>query len=191
MPPKAKFTKDEIIDAALLIIKEEGIENLTARNLGSKLKSSSCPIFTIFKNMEEVKIATIQKAKQIYRKYVEEGLNDSIPFRGVGKLYIRFASEEPKLFQLLFMNDENSTIDSNSILPLIDENYEIILRSITSSFPVDETFANHLYYHMWIYTHGIACLNATRTCKFSNNQTENMLNQVFLSLMDSRRKKYE
>ena len=191
MPPKAKFTKDEIIDSALTIIKEEGIESLTARSLGKKLNSSSCPIFTIFKNMEEVKFASIQKAKQIYRKYVEEGLKDSIPFRGVGKFYILFASEEPKLFQLLFMNDENSSIDSNSILPLIDENYEAILNSIIATFSLDKEFANYLYYHMWVYTHGIACLNATRTCKFTDQETEKMLNQVFLSLLNSKGKKYE
>ena len=33
MPPKAKFTKDEIIEAAVGIVREEGFSALTARVL--------------------------------------------------------------------------------------------------------------------------------------------------------------
>ena len=35
MPPKAKFTRDEIIEAALNIVKTDGIEALTSRALGT------------------------------------------------------------------------------------------------------------------------------------------------------------
>lgn len=62
MPPKPKFTKEEIAMTALNIIKEEGINALTARNLADHLKSSARPIFTIFKNMEEVKQAARELA---------------------------------------------------------------------------------------------------------------------------------
>ena len=48
MPPKAKFTKEEIAEQALNIIKEEGAAALTARSLGERLGTSSRPIFTAF-----------------------------------------------------------------------------------------------------------------------------------------------
>ena len=35
MPPKPKFTKEEIAAAALAIIREESVEALTARSLGA------------------------------------------------------------------------------------------------------------------------------------------------------------
>ena len=54
MPPKAKFTREEIVQAALGIVREDGIQALTARALGAKLGSSARPIFTIFQSMEEV-----------------------------------------------------------------------------------------------------------------------------------------
>lgn len=50
MPPKAKFAKEEIVNAALDIVRTEGFESLTARALGSKLGSSARPIFTVFQN---------------------------------------------------------------------------------------------------------------------------------------------
>ena len=61
MPPKAKFTNQQIVEAVLDIIRNEGMENLTARSLGKRLGSSACPIFTVFENMEEVE-AEINKA---------------------------------------------------------------------------------------------------------------------------------
>lgn len=47
MPPKAKFTKEQIVNAALDIIRENGTSELTARALGKRLGSSACPIFTV------------------------------------------------------------------------------------------------------------------------------------------------
>ena len=48
MPPKAKFTKAEIIEAALNIVRADGYEALTSRALGTYLGSSARPIFTVF-----------------------------------------------------------------------------------------------------------------------------------------------
>ena len=45
MPPKCKFTKEEIIEAALEMVKADGIEAVTARALGAKLGTSSKPVF--------------------------------------------------------------------------------------------------------------------------------------------------
>ena len=51
MPPKAKFTREEIITSALQIVRENGIADVTARELGERLGSSARPIFTVFENM--------------------------------------------------------------------------------------------------------------------------------------------
>jgi len=47
MPPKPKFTREEVVDTAIELIKDKGIEALTARELGAKLGSSARPIFTV------------------------------------------------------------------------------------------------------------------------------------------------
>ena len=54
MPPKAKFTKEDIIDAGLAILRERDISAVTAREIGNYLGSSARPIFTVFDNMGEV-----------------------------------------------------------------------------------------------------------------------------------------
>ena len=54
MPPRPKFTKEEIVAAALELVSERGLEYLPTRNLGEKLGSSARPIFTVFISMDDV-----------------------------------------------------------------------------------------------------------------------------------------
>ena len=54
MPPKAKYTREEIVQKAFQMTREKGIEAVAARELGKRLGTSSSPIFTAFKNMEEL-----------------------------------------------------------------------------------------------------------------------------------------
>lgn len=182
MPPSAKFTREEIIGAALAIVRRKGMPALTARALGAELESSARPIFTVFKNMEEVQQAVLGSARAEYNVYIEKGLSEQLPFKGVGTQYIRFAVQEPRLFRLLFMSEKDSELAC--ILPLLDGNYQAILSSITDEYGVEVNEAEALYRHMWIYTHGIAALCATGTCRFTENETSSMLTEVFTSLLD-------
>ena len=183
MPPKAKFTREQIIEAALAIIREENMEGLTSRALGKKLGSSVCPIFTVFENMEEVQRSALEAAKALYKEYVERGLSETPAFKGVGTQYILFAINEPKLFQLLFMTEQTAIPDLEGVLPLIDESYDKILLSITSGYGIESAAAERLYRHLWIYTHGIAALCATKMCRFTGKEISDMMTEIFISLL--------
>ena len=191
MPPKAKFTRDEIIEKALDIVHTEGIDRLTSRELGAQLGSSARPIFTVFESMDEVKLEVIRHARELYRQYVDRGLKARLAFQGVGVAYITFALEEPKLFQLLFMNAQTTKDDAgeavsvnvSQILPLIDNSYEKILRSVQEPYGLDRQTADRLYQHLWIYTHGIAAMCATRLCNYTMEQMKEMMKEVFDGLL--------
>ena len=96
MPPKAKFSKKEIIEAAVDIVKAEGSQALTARALGAKLGTSSSPIFTVFQNMDEVQQEVLKSANQLYENYLETDMKSKKypPYKSSGMAYIRFAKEE-------------------------------------------------------------------------------------------------
>lgn len=183
MPPKAKFTKEEMISAALAIVREGGMEALTARALGSRLGSSACPVFTVFQNMEEVQEAVQQAVKGVYKGYIKRGLTETPAFKGVGTQYILFAMQEPKFFQLLFMTEKETVPGLDNVLPLIDENYEKILLSIEKSYGIKGKSAERLYQHLWIYTHGIAALCATNMCRFTGEEISGMMTEVFVGLL--------
>ncbi len=183
MPPKAKFSREQIINAALAIVEDRGNDALTARSLGEALGSSARPIFTVFESMDEVQAEVEKAAKKIYKEYVEEGLSRTIAFKGVGESYIRFAAEHPKLFRLLFMSEQKSNPSSGNVLPVIEESYDAILNSITDGYGLNKKHAQSLYVHLWTYTHGIAVLIVTKVCAFSSEEISAMMTEVFKGLL--------
>ena len=183
MPPKAKFTENDIIEAALRIVRREGFSALTARALGAELGSSARPVFTVFQSMDEVQQAVTAAAKKLYTEYVERGLCATPAFKGVGTQYILFSIKEPKLFQVLFMTEREQIPDLSGILPLIDDNYKKILSSIEESYNLHGAPAERLYRHLWIYTHGIATLCATGMCRFTDTEISEMITEVCMSLL--------
>ena len=106
MAPKFKFTRAEITDAALQVVRRNGIGALTARAIADELGVSTQPVFTCFSTMAEARGAVRSAAESIYDGYVEEGLRAEIPFHGFGMQYIRFAREEPELYRLLFLTHD-------------------------------------------------------------------------------------
>lgn len=187
MPPRAKFSGEEIVEAALNLVREEGYQALTARALGARLGSSARPIFTVFQSMEEVQQAVIRAAKALYTGYVNRGLAEDMPFKGVGTQYILFAVKEPKLFQLLFMSERTDVPDLSSVLPRIDDNYEKILQSVRESYGISSAAAERLYQHLWIYTHGIASLCATGMCRFTGEEISGLMTEIFVGLLKNLR----
>lgn len=180
MPPKAKFTKEEIINAAFDIVRKNGLLSLTARTLGDKLGSSARPIFTVFTGMEEVIAEVKACARKEYNKYINVAFeqDDDKPFKMVGYMFIKFAQDEPYLFRMLFMSDEFASMDSNSVLPLIDSNYERIFTLVRDYYHTSIENARILFEHLWIYSHGIASLCATKSCSFTDDEIKNMLSFV-------------
>lgn len=65
MPLKPKFTKEQIIDSAFQIAKEEGIDKITIRKVANHLGSSSAPIYVNFKDVQELKRAVIKKNRRM------------------------------------------------------------------------------------------------------------------------------
>ena len=103
MPPRVKFQKAEIVDAALRVAAAKGIDAVTAREVAAELGVSTRPIFTYFDTMDRLKQDVYELAMAHYRAYVDRGLAGPIPFLGVWRQYLHFAREEPELYRLLFL----------------------------------------------------------------------------------------
>lgn len=182
MPPKAKFTREEIVDAAFSIVRERGMESLTARELSKRLGSSARPIFTVFKNMDEVKDEVIKKAIELDAEYTNRGLQEDIPFKGVGKAYILFAQDEPQLFRLLFMSEPKESLT----VPSMVESFNSVCNisdSIEGPYGMDKEGAARLFQHMWIYTHGIATMCVNGLCTYTPEEISDRLTEVFSALL--------
>ena len=178
MPPKFKFTREEIIQAALDLTRESGIAAVTARGLGAKLGSSVKPIFSLFENMEEVQNEVLKAAEKLSQARIRETMESGQypPYKASGIAYICFAREEKELFKLLYMRDRSrETFDEgDSIKPLIEE--------IQKQTGLSEEDAYRFHLEMWVYVHGIATMIATSYLEWDLDTVSEVLTDAYVGL---------
>lgn len=179
MPPKSRFTREEIIAAALALVREEGPGALTARALGARLGCSAKPIFGAFRGMEEVQQEVIRAGMDLYRQYLRREMEagEHPPYKASGMGYIRFAQEEPELFRLLFMRDRSGepvTEEWEELAPIV------ALIQEKTGLCVEQARMFHL--EMWVYVHGVAAMLATRYLPWQAETISVMLTDMFEGL---------
>ena len=183
MPPKPKFTKEEIVTAALELVSEKGIEALTARELGVRLGSSARPIFTVFNSMDEVQEEVRAAALKRFESYAEKAMHYTPVFKQVGMQMILFAIEEPKLYQLVYMSENAGATDFEGITQQLGDVAQLCVDVIQRDYGLSAEDAKTLFEHVWIYTFGIGALCATGMCRFSQDEIIQMLGQDFMAML--------
>lgn len=183
MPPKAKFTKEQITKAALGVVSEKGAQALTAKELGAALGTSTTPIFTVFNSMQEVQDEVMLAAMERFEEYAHKAAHIKPVFKQVGMQMILFAKEEPKLYQLIFMFSIGEAQTFDDIYAHLGLLADECLDVLQKDYDLSKDNAKTLFEHVWIHTFGIGALCATGTCDFSNEQIAQMLTQDFTAMM--------
>ncbi len=179
MPPKAKFTKEEIVQTAFEMTKENGFSSVTARELGKRLGTSATPIFTVFQNMYEVQKEVRKRAMKEFEKYVADVLNYTPAFKQFGVQMIKFATQEPQLFRILYMevNEESQSFDE--MLQELGEPALVSIDLIQKEYEVSKEEAESLFRQAWIHTFSICVLVVNKICHFSAEEITDMLGLDF------------
>ena len=186
MPPKPKYTKEEIINIALDMVREKGADSLTARDLGAKLNTSARPIFTAFENMEDLKNAVTDAGVEMFKEYSKNFTDYTPAFKQMGMQIISFATKEPKLFEFLFMHKNPEAVRGLKVVE--DECVEVI----SKDYGLSNEQARMLFEQVWIFTFGLATLSAMKVYEYTEEQISDMLTREFTSavmMMKSNSKK--
>lgn len=183
MPPKPKFTKEEIVTAALGVVSQSGINALTAKSLGNALNTSATPIFTVFNSMQEVQDAVKVAAMERFESYAHKTSADMPIFKQVGMQMILFAKEEPQLYQLIFMSQNSDVKSFEDIYAHLGGVADECLNTIQKDYSLSAEDAKTLFEHSWIHTYGIGTLCATGMCDFTQTEISQMLTQDFTAMM--------
>lgn len=180
MPPKFKFSKEEIVNAALNVARDSGIEEVTAKAVAEKLGVSTQPVFTCFSNMTEAKNEVRKAAEKVYDGYANQGLKEKIPFLGVGKAYIQFAVNEPNLYKLLFLNDhEEYTSGAIAEMKRLQSKVRPYLMEI---YNLTKNDADVFFRDLWLVVHSLATLKVTNCCDYSEKEIEKILTAFSVSI---------
>lgn len=188
MPPKAKYSKEQIIDGAFNIVREKGASSLSARNLAKYLGISTGPIFVAFNSIEEIQESVLAKAKDLYNGYISEGLEETPSFKGAGMKFIQFAKDEPELFKIIFLSENKSKDEFTHFLPQNDDNYPIIQDAIEKSYGMSPEEARNLYNHMSVYAYGFASLYMQKIYTYTMEDISRMMTEVFSAIIKAGKK---
>lgn len=177
MPRQALFTKEEIIARALQIVQEKGHEALSARSLGAALGSSSRPIFTVFRNMEEVESEVRAAAGRHFAAYVED-VTDYVPaFKEFGLRLFRYARQEQHLFHYLFLQ-------KNAPSENVPQKAEECLDSICADYGISREQSVRLFRQMWIFTCGLALMNNKEKEVYTERLVSDLISMQFVSTLN-------
>lgn len=180
MPPKPKYTREEIAMAALSIVKEEGVAALTARELGKRLGTSVSPIFTIFESMEEVKWAARELALKEFETYIGDFREYFPAFKRIGMMMVSYAIHEPELYKLLFMQEHTHGQSLEDTVGELGMMADTCIELLQKDNDLSEEEAKILFEQMWIYTFGIGSLCAMKVCDFTEDEIAARLGQIFM-----------
>ncbi len=182
MPPKPKYTKEEIIAAAFELVREAGSDALTAREVGKRLSTSSSPIFTVFRDMDELRCAVRTMAKARFDGYMAVAENYVPAYKMRGMQWVKFAAEEPQLFRLLFMQHGDGA-DFDRAMSEIPFSRESDIAIIMRDYHASREATAHLFRQMWTYTYGLCALCAAGVCTFTEAEIATQLGEIFRGMI--------
>lgn len=96
MPPKPKYSRDQIVDAAFEVACEEGISGITIRKIGERLGSSVAPVYVNFADAEELRCEVVKRVARLSAEMLSRE-DSGKPMRDLGAASVRFAAQYPVL----------------------------------------------------------------------------------------------
>lgn len=183
MAPKNKFTREEMIEAALRVVRAKGIDGLTAKTMAVELGTSTQPVFTGFGSMDGVKREVYAAAVRVYDGYADAGLKEKIPFFGVGMQYIRFAREEPELYRFLFLT--RSQEKECSAMKSMQHLQALVRPTLMDVYHITAEEADLYFRDLWLVVHSLSMLIVTGDCPYTDREIGRILTGFSVSVCKS------
>lgn len=176
MPPKAKVTREMIIDAAFEIIRNTGVETVNARTVSKELNCSTQPVMYHFKTIEELKRAVYEKSDEYHSAYIMD-IHSNHPMKDIGLNYIRFAVKEKNLFRFLFQSNE---FLGKNISELINaEELQPMIAILSQETAVNIEQAKIIFRSLFLIAHGYASMFANNEMEYDEQTVLSDLSLIF------------
>ena len=180
MPAVKKVSRDEIINAAIDVLRDGGFSSINARSVAKKLGCSTQPIYFSFKNMDELKKALTERAIEMHTQRVYDSLlmhegNDS-RYSSYGMGFVRFAAEEKQLFRWLYLDGKQLGPYQNDVL------FPETIQAIMDEFGYSKDIAKKFHQDMVYYSYGLAIMANTGHLKLTDEELLAAFRREFTAL---------
>lgn len=174
MPRKVQYSREMIIDAAIEMVRAKGAESINARDLGEWLGCSSRPLFTAFRNMEELIDAVRMEVSQRFLQRVRAARDADSPVpaaKRMGMCIVQFAQNEPNLYKFIHWTGEQM-LDVKELSQIMATQYQ-------TDYQLSDDDALAFFDHMMIFNMGLCSLITNGVRHFTREQVEQILLEQF------------
>ena len=114
MPRKPTFDREQVIQAALRIAKNEGLSALTVRRVANELRASVAPIYAHFETFDDLLQAVVGEILSISQSLYHSQTGPD-PFSNIGLASLQFAREYPRIFEELVLTRNEYLPDAEEL----------------------------------------------------------------------------
>ena len=172
MARKIHYSRTEILDSALKLLREKGKTALTARNIAHETGCSTHPIYSEYRSVKGLKKALYHRAYDFFITNITTK-NSPENFLDIGVNYVQFSKLEKNIFSFLFFNKDFS-MDINR-LEIIDEKIINIIKKdkyVQSNAVKDY---DQVFFNLWIFAHGLAALIWESSTDYNEHEIRRIL----------------
>lgn len=100
------FDKAQILKAAFLVFKQNGVDKFTIRNIVAALDSSTSPIYYHFKSLDELENAMVEEIKGLFLEPIKK-YKEYYTYENLTVAFALFSRKHRKLFQAIFLTSSS------------------------------------------------------------------------------------
>ncbi len=178
MPPKQRITREMILERSFTMFCQEGMAAVNARSVAKALNCSTQPIFSYFSGMDDLKNALDQKAHDVFEQTVSEEAKDCPVLEGSCNAYVRFATEQPRLFAHMFLREDNGVQSFGGELVR-----EPMIAGEAGEKGLENEKAKRVCEDVLLYAHGLAAMQATGRTSFTQSQMTQRIHEMHETLL--------
>ena len=167
MPPKKRIFREDILNAAIDVIRRDGAQALTVRAIAGELACSTQPIYSEFGSLDGLKEALPAFAGAKYLHFSAGSYKDF----ALG--FLNFAQTEKELFKFLYLRRRPGQ------LLLDDANYDETIRLLQRNLEMSEPQARELHRRMQFQCYALGVMMATDYLEMSPDQISRELTDFY------------
>jgi len=177
MTQKTFFTKEAVVEAAFTLTREKGWPAVTARSIARTLGSSTMPIYSSMKSMEEIEVEVRGRAEAVLLEFQERDYGGEASLNmAIG--YVTFARDERNLFRFLYVDrpaqertgPRESTGRLTTAQQFMDGAAPVALADQVPTAMQDARILKS-----WIFTHGLASLVSGGVLELTDERIRSLL----------------
>ena len=168
MPPKQRIFREDILNAAVELVRQQGPQALSVRNIAKMLNCSTQPVYSVFENMESLRG---ELSAYVRERFLRE---DAGSYKNVALSFLRFAQREKNLFRLVYLRQRAS---GETFFE--DPNEAQTIQKLCVNLELAPKAAAQMHRRMQYYCYSMAVMMATGYLDFTETQIGGELTEYY------------